>query len=78
MTQLAEMVLFSSGGFTKLADCTERAGLTAHRPRRQDALTPLVPSHQTWSAGRSSARRPAKISVFSGESGWYLPARTSR
>src|SRR4051794_41812079 len=27
MTQLADMVLFSSGGFTKLADRMERAGL---------------------------------------------------
>lgn len=46
MTQLAEMVLFSSGGFTKLADRMERAGLIHRAPRptdRRSLLATLTP-----------------------------------
>ena len=46
MTQLAEMVLFSSGGFSKLADRMERAGLI-HRAAcptdRRSLLATLTP-----------------------------------
>jgi len=35
-SELAAEVSFSSGGFTKLADRLERAGLVARRPSRQD------------------------------------------
>jgi DNA-binding MarR family transcriptional regulator len=46
MTQLAEMVLFSSGGFTKLADRMERAGLIRRIPSpgdRRSLLATLTP-----------------------------------
>ncbi len=46
MTQLAEMVLFSSGGFTKLADRMERAGLIHRAPcptDRRSLLATLTP-----------------------------------
>ena len=46
MTQLAEMVLFSSGGFTKLADRMERAGLIRRVPcpgDRRSHLATLTP-----------------------------------
>jgi DNA-binding MarR family transcriptional regulator len=46
MTQLAEMVLFSSGGFTKLADRIERAGLIRREPcpgDRRSTLATLTP-----------------------------------
>ncbi len=46
MTQLAEMVLFSSGGFTKLADRMERAGLIRREPcpgDRRSTLATLTP-----------------------------------
>jgi DNA-binding MarR family transcriptional regulator len=46
MTQLAEMVLFSSGGFTKLADRMERAGLIRRVPcpgDRRSLLATLTP-----------------------------------
>src|SRR3954454_15432808 len=36
MTDLARMVLFSSGGFTKLADRMEQAGLIRREPRPDD------------------------------------------
>ncbi len=46
MTQLADMVLFSSGGFTKLADRMERAGLIRREPcpgDRRSSLATLTP-----------------------------------
>ena len=46
MTQLAEMVLFSSGGFSKLADRMERAGLIHRVPcptDRRSSLASLTP-----------------------------------
>ena len=46
MTQLADMVLFSSGGFTKLADRMERAGLIRRVPcpgDRRSLLATLTP-----------------------------------
>jgi DNA-binding MarR family transcriptional regulator len=42
MTQLAEMVLFSSGGFTKLADRMERAGLLRRVPCPTDRRSLLA------------------------------------
>jgi DNA-binding MarR family transcriptional regulator len=42
MTQLAEMVLFSSGGFTKLADRMERAGLIRRVPCPTDRRSHLA------------------------------------
>ena len=42
MTQLAEMVLFSSGGFTKLADRIERAGLIRRVPCPRDRRSLLA------------------------------------
>jgi DNA-binding MarR family transcriptional regulator len=42
MTQLAEMVLFSSGGFTKLADRMEQAGLIRRAPCPGDRRATLV------------------------------------
>src|SRR4051812_46047476 len=49
MTQLADMVLFSSGGFTKLADRMERAGLirrVACPTDRRSLLATLTPEGQ--------------------------------
>ena len=46
MTRLADMVLFSSGGFTKLADRMERAGLIRREPcpgDRRSSLATLTP-----------------------------------
>ncbi len=46
MTQLADMMLFSSGGFTKLADRMERAGLIRRVPcpgDRRSLLATLTP-----------------------------------
>ena len=42
MTQLADMVLFSSGGFTKLADRMERAGLIRRDPDPTDRRSTLA------------------------------------
>jgi DNA-binding MarR family transcriptional regulator len=42
MTQLAEMVMFSSGGFTKLADRMERAGLIRREPCSSDRRSHLA------------------------------------
>ena len=42
MTQLAEMVSFSSGGFTKLADRMERAGLIRREPCPTDRRSTLA------------------------------------
>jgi DNA-binding MarR family transcriptional regulator len=42
MTQLAEMVSFSSGGFTKLADRMERAGLLRREPCPTDRRSTLA------------------------------------
>ena len=47
MTQLAEMVLFSSGGFTKLADRMVAAGLISREPcpgDRRSHLATLTPN----------------------------------
>jgi DNA-binding MarR family transcriptional regulator len=49
MTQLAEMVLFSSGGFTKLADRMEKADLIHRAPcptDRRSLLATLTPEGQ--------------------------------
>ena len=54
MSQLARMVLFSSGGFTKLADRMERAGLIRRIPcpgDRRSLLATLTPD------GRSALER---------------------
>ena len=42
MTQLAEMVMFSSGGFTKLADRMEQAGLIRRVPCPRDRRSSLA------------------------------------
>jgi DNA-binding MarR family transcriptional regulator len=50
MTDLAGMVLFSSGGFTKLADRMEEAGLIRRRPcpgDRRSSLIVLTPEGRT-------------------------------
>lgn len=50
MSQLAKMVLFSSGGFTKLADRMERAGLIRRIPSqgdRRSILAMLTPEGRT-------------------------------
>jgi DNA-binding MarR family transcriptional regulator len=60
MTQLADMVLFSSGGFTKLADRMESAGLIRRVPcpgDRRSLLATLTPE------GRSVLDRALAVHV---------------
>ena len=60
MTQLAEMVMFSSGGFTKLADRMEQAGLLRREPSptdRRSHLATLTP------AGRAMLDRALAVHV---------------
>ena len=61
MTQLAEMVLFSSGGVSKLADRMERAGLIHREPSptdRRSLLATLTP------AGREILDRALAVHVL--------------
>ena len=71
MTQLAEMVLFSSGGFTKLADRMERAGLIHRAPcptDRRSLLATLTPEGE-----RVLDRAPAGATL--GGWRWRWPRR---
>lgn len=62
MTRLAEMVLFSSGGFTKLADRMEAAGLIRRMPcpdDRRSSLASLTPAGEALLGEALAVHRPS-------------------